>query len=156
MTRKRTAKDSSLESRKKRTRAGMDLADASRKDSTMARGNGIVRKNFEERCEQLLAFKDEFGHCNVPKIADPLLWQWCRAIRSVHKRKQQGKKPPMKQVNLSQDRIERLDEIGFEWIVTNGKFEQRFRDLEAFKNEFWALQCSLGLLSGSFVGELVQ
>jgi len=105
VTRKRTAEDSSLESRKKRTRAGMDLADASRKDSTMARGNGIVRKNFEERCEQLLAFKDEFGHCNVPKIADPFIV----AVVPCDKKCPQKKTARKKATNEASESLSRSD-----------------------------------------------
>jgi hypothetical protein len=92
--------------------------------------------SFEERCEKLLLFKEEFGHCNVPQ-RDPSLGLWCKTTRSAYTRMQQGKNPKM---ILSQDRIERLEAIGFQWrlidIDYDEAFEQRCCDLEAFKSEF--------------------
>jgi len=36
-------------------------------------------KTFENHCFELISFKEEFGHCNVPvKYADnPSLGKWC-------------------------------------------------------------------------------
>ena len=95
--------------------------------------------SFEERCGQLLAFKDEFGHCNVPTgySAGPSLGlgQWCKDMRSSYEQIQEGK-PSMS--NLSQDRIERLEKIGFKWkgVVFDKKFEKRCQDVETFKRQF--------------------
>ena len=84
----------------------------------------------------LLIFKEEFGQCNVHHI-HPLLGTWCQAVRTAYARIQQGKKPKM---DLSQDRIERLKAIGFRWSLRvhepDEAFEQRCRDLIAFKSEF--------------------
>jgi len=68
---------------------------------------------FEKRCRELIAFKKEFGHCNVPqRYADnPSLGQWCHNMRSAYKKVQKGMQATR---NLSQDRIERLEEIGFQ------------------------------------------
>jgi len=114
VTRKRNAEDSSVESRKKGTSARTEI--------------------FEGRCKKLTAFKSEFGHCNVPYrySANPALGNWCSEIRSSYKKIQQGQKPRSK---LTQDEIERLDEIGFKWKFTEA-FEQRYHELEVFKNEF--------------------
>jgi hypothetical protein len=93
--------------------------------------------SFEERCEMLLIFKEEFGHCNVPLSRNRSLGDWCKSVRLAHVYIQQGKKPKIK---LSQDRIERLEAIGFQWKLRvhdpDEVFEQRCRDLEAFKSEF--------------------
>jgi len=69
---------------------------------------------FEKGCLDLESFKKKFGHFNVPQrySADPSLENWCKAMRHTYHRIQQGK-PTMH--NLSQDRIERLEEIGFKW-----------------------------------------
>ena len=34
---------------------------------------------FEKRCRELIAFKEEFGHCNVPVkySGNPSLGRWC-------------------------------------------------------------------------------
>jgi len=61
-------------------------------------------KTFEKRCRELTAFKEGFGHCNVPvKNADNTsLGQWCDNIRTAYKAIQKGMK---KRENLPQDRI---------------------------------------------------
>ena len=56
-------------------------------------------------------------------------------MRAAYNKIQKGMKANS---NLSQDRIERLEEIGFKWKLIQDKttFEQRCHDLEAFKSEF--------------------
>jgi len=92
---------------------------------------------FEKRCRELIAFKEEFGHCNIPRrYADnPPLGQWCSHMRIAYKKVQKGMKA---RYNLSQDRIERLEEIGFQWqgVYYDEVFEKRCRELIAFKEEF--------------------
>ena len=69
---------------------------------------------FEKHCRELMAFKEKFGHCYVPSkyLDNPSLGMWCRNMRYSYKRDQEGKKPSC---NLSPNRIERLEEIGFQW-----------------------------------------
>ena len=62
---------------------------------------------WEERFSQLLAFKKEHGHCNVPqkkKLKYPKLGLWVSTQRQMYK---QGK--------LGTDHIRRLEDIGFVW-----------------------------------------
>ena len=82
---------------------------------------------FCEHYRDLVAFKNEFGHCKVPSNYEnnPSLGSWCRTMRSYYNN-----------IRLSPDRIERLEKIGFVWNVTNEKFEERYRELLAFKKEF--------------------
>jgi len=93
-----------------------------------------VFKTFEQHCRDLEAFKSEFGHCNVPckYSANPSFGIWCIQIRYSYNQIQQGQQPSR---NLTQDQIERLEEIGFKWKIRE-TFEQRCHDLEAFKSEF--------------------
>jgi len=71
---------------------------------------------FEKRCLELIAFKEEFGHCIVPYryAANPSLGHWCSDMRMANKKIQKRIKVNS---NLSQDRIERLEEIGHKWKV---------------------------------------
>ena len=74
------------------------------------------KMTFEQRCYDLEGFKSEFEHCNVPSkySADPSLGNWCDKMRCAYNQKiQQGHTTPKK--NLTQDRIEGLEEIGFKW-----------------------------------------
>ena len=101
--------------------------------------------SFNEWCDQLLRFKDEFGHCNFPYryYADnPGLGYWCDRMRTAYKKIQKGIQTHR---NLSQGRIERLEEIGFQWqgAYHDNAFEKRCRDLIAFKEkQVWTPQCS--------------
>ena len=88
---------------------------------------------FEERCNQLLLFKKEFGHCFVPSDY-PSLGRWCSAIAKARNLIQKGMAPNR---ILRQDMIERLEEIGFHWNSQNTVlFEKHCRELEVFKEEF--------------------
>ena len=93
---------------------------------------------FEKRCFELEAFKEDFGHCRVPKIypANPSLGTWCISIKTTYNRIQKGMKI---RALLPQDRIERLEKLGFPWrkrVGDNEKFEKRCCELIAFKEEF--------------------
>jgi hypothetical protein len=69
---------------------------------------------FDEWCNQLIRFKEEFGHCNVPQrfANNPSLGSWCGQMRIAYKKIQKGIKADR---NLSQGMIKRLEEIGFQW-----------------------------------------
>jgi len=70
-------------------------------------------KIFEKHCRELTSFKEEFGHCNVPLryAGNPSLGQWCSQMRNAYKKIQKGMNS---ESNLLQDRIERLEDIGFQ------------------------------------------
>jgi len=84
-----------------------------------------------QRFEQLKAFKERFGHCNVTRgwKESPGLAQWVKKQRA---RRNKGL--------LSEDRIRRLEELGFVWgqprTQTLSTWSQRFEQLCAFKNRF--------------------
>ena len=91
---------------------------------------------FDKWCDQLVRFKDEFGHCNVPYryASTPGLGHWCDNMRTAYKNIQKGIKTHR---SLSQGRVERLEEVGFQWqcVDYNDAFEKHCRDLIAFKEE---------------------
>ena len=95
----------------------------------------LKKRCFDERFNQLLRFKEEFGHCNVPYTyqGNPLLGNWCRSIKQAHKKRCQLACRP--KCILWQDWIERLEGIGFNWKYFIG-FDDRCRELIAFKEEF--------------------
>jgi hypothetical protein len=78
--------------------------------------NGQVSDRWEQRCLDLEAFKAEHGHCNVPQTypADRSLAIWVTNCRRLRK---QGK--------LDEQRIRRLDEIGFAWSLRTRRFAAR-------------------------------
>jgi len=93
-----------------------------------------IKETFEQRFRDLEAFKSEFRHCNVPSkySVDPSLGKWCSTMRGYYNKIQQGQ---TLKIYITQDQIERLEEIGFKWKI-HETFEQRCHDLEAFKSEF--------------------
>jgi hypothetical protein len=98
-----------------------------------------VSKNdlkFNRRLKELEEFKAEFGHCNVsvPKSSASKCRQyqslsdWCRQMRSSYKAFKEGSN------HMCPERIQRLENIGFEWSQVQPTFNQR---LEEFKAELF-------------------
>mmetsp|Transcript_31728 Transcript_31728/g.60573 ORF Transcript_31728/g.60573 Transcript_31728/m.60573 type:complete len:1010 (+) Transcript_31728:607-3636(+) len=88
---------------------------------------------WEHRFCQLQTFAQDHGHCQVPKGKNETcdvrkLATWVHDQRNVSKR---GK--------LSEERIRRLDEIGFSWSTRQPpnqlSWEERFAHLEAYRQE---------------------
>jgi len=87
---------------------------------------------FEARFEELVVFKNNFGHCDVPQ-KHPGLGGWCSTLRSNYKKLQKAQKSS---VYLSNARIERLENLGFKWrIYMSIPFDQRTDELITFKDE---------------------
>jgi len=87
-------------------------------DSEKTNPRRCKQQTFEERYKQLNDFKDNFGHCNVIKnySMDPSLVNWCKNMRSYYNQIQRGQKS---NINLTQDQIARLEEIGFKNLKSN-------------------------------------
>ena len=68
------------------------------------------RTSFEQRLEDLNAYKLKHGQLNVRKEEDPSLYNFCNSIRTS--RNNTGK-PGMKK--LTEDRIASLDTLRFDW-----------------------------------------
>ena len=80
-----------------------------------------------ERYNELVAFKNTRGHCDVASRSTehPQLGNWVKQQRAMYKK---GK--------ILDDRKHRLNEIGFEWIKVNADalWLERYNELVAFKN----------------------
>jgi hypothetical protein len=86
---------------------------------------------FNERIAALIEFKKAHGHCDVP-AQKTALGRWCNQVRVSYKAKDggDGKKP----YHLTQDQIDRLDEIGFKWQVGSWhtSFNRRLEELKEY------------------------
>lgn len=86
------------------------------------------RGTWEDRYDELIEFKAKHGHCNVPFAYEekPKLGPFVNSMRT---KKAGGV--------LSQERLERLERIGFQWAVRRADndeaWESRFSQLQAFK-----------------------
>lgn len=116
------------------------------KETEMAPANSSVMKrkthkrvSFDNRRVQLLEFKEEFGHCNVPQRygANPTLGRWCSNMRSAHKIKQRENKQGTSS-GLSKHHIEQLEAMGFKWkgVDHDLGFDKRCHEIEVFKSKF--------------------
>ena len=83
-----------------------------------------IEARWEEMSDQLVAFKREHGHCNVPAKyeRDPQLGAWVTHQRVLKRR---GK--------LSHERFARLDALGFNWDPYGSAWEEIFDQLVAYK-----------------------
>ena len=88
----------------------------------------VVKKSFEERMDDLRAYKEKHGHINVKKKEDKSLYQFCS--RSKYARNNPEKSSKL----ISDDRIASLDALGFDW-GSNRTFAQRIEDLKAYKEK---------------------
>jgi len=76
--------------------------------------------HWESMYAALVEYEKEHGDCNVPADWPDLGWwvQWQRKSRRAD--------------NLDQDRIERLDKLGFAWSWREDQWEAQFADFVAF------------------------
>jgi len=91
-------------------------------------------KSFEERFNELTSFKQVHGHCDVPR-SHPALRMWCNHVRMRYKqgiRDDKNVQGSSGSIILTPDRIEMLENIGFEWYK-NKTFDERLEDLAQFK-----------------------
>jgi hypothetical protein len=86
---------------------------------------------WEKSFEKLRAFRDEQGHCRIPQAkkgtAAYKLSLWVNLQRKEYKRLEQGKQSPM-----SQERIQKLNGIGFVWSF-GVSWDERLKELKTFQ-----------------------
>lgn len=90
-------------------------------------------KNWYKRYQELAEFKKKIGHCNVKRSDNKILGKWVANQRFHYKLKRDGK-----QSNLSDARINALENLGIEWNVKlkdDRLWDDRYYELVAFKEE---------------------
>jgi hypothetical protein len=87
-------------------------------------------KTFEERVEELKAYKETHGDLNVTPKFDRSLSNFCKSIRAARRNPNSGRQ-------VSEERIKMLDDLGFPWEVPSAvtSFEDRIVQLKAFKEK---------------------
>ena len=73
-------------------------------------------KTWNRKYGELIEYKEKHGHCNVPCHfkANKQLATWVHNQRQQYRLLKQGKKCP-----LTEERIDKLENIGFKWKVEN-------------------------------------
>ena len=95
------------------------------------RRNG-VRIDWDGRYEELKQYRSKFGDCNVPqKWGDnPQLGQWVNTQRQQYRLYKEGKDSCM-----TEERIKKLNDIGFEWVF-NFSWDDRYEELKQYRSKF--------------------
>jgi hypothetical protein len=107
--------------------------DAIQQTSGNKRKRRAPQQSFDDRLNDLMAFKAKYGHCYVSQLGENAsLGQWCSQLRWSYKKIQSNQKPRTK---LSDAQIQRLSDAGFKWSLGLA-FDERFNDLMAFKAKF--------------------
>jgi Helicase associated domain len=88
---------------------------------------------WEDRIQELVQFKRRFGHCLVQKNWDEnvSLAQWVKRQRYQNKLRRLGQHSTM-----TEERIKRLNELGFVWSSHGASWEERYSELVAFQQDY--------------------
>jgi len=113
----------------------LEKAEAFKEGGVKGRAKGLattVKKgqvSWEEKYGELVEFKKEHDHCRVPHKydANPQLAEW------VHHQRQMYKKEEKSEIEM--ERIDKLNAIGFTWVVQETQWDDRFDELVEFKKE---------------------
>jgi hypothetical protein len=87
-------------------------------------------ENWTEKFEELIEFRNQYGHCLVPNAFpdNAALAQWVKRQRYQYKLKKEAKRSTM-----SDERIGALEEIGFVWDSHSAVWEERLNELKLYK-----------------------
>ena len=114
--------------------------------SDQRRWENELDERWDARFNELLKYKAKHGDCNIP-LRQGLLGSWVSIQRREYKN---GK--------ISQDRIDRLDGIGFKWKLKNGgknvPWETRFNELLKYRAKRG--NCDVSLMDGGRLGVWVS
>lgn len=100
------------------------------------RRKGWVKKTWDERLEELKAYKEVHGHANVPTISkeNPSLGHWVHDQRKQYRLYQEKK-----QTAMTSERIKLLENVGFKWALQRHtamkSWNERFEELKKYKAE---------------------
>jgi hypothetical protein len=102
------------------------VVEANHKTSSGGNANATNNQRWETMFEKLKEYNADHGDCRVPQgwKSDPSLADWVTAQRMANNRKQ-----------LSNERVERLNRLGFDWDPIATRWEEMFQQLLKFKEQ---------------------
>jgi hypothetical protein len=96
---------------------------------------------WEERYQDLIEFQNIYHSTRVPPSRFPSLGKWVRKLRAELRRLNPGPHQQPLDSNtgstfLTRDRIDKLNAIGFEWVVRKYSWEDHYQHLLDYKRKF--------------------
>jgi hypothetical protein len=87
-------------------------------------------EQWMKRYQDLVEYQRARGHCSVPYVykEDPRLGQWVKRQRHQYKLQKQGHHS-----NLTQERIQMLEILGFIWDSHGAAWDEKFQELKQFR-----------------------
>ena len=92
-----------------------------------------IDAEWDTKFHELVAYKDAHGgSCNVPRgyAENPQLGTWVSTQRKQYKKFQQDPSTS----SMTQERIERLESIAFQWDPLSAEWDTKFNELVAYKD----------------------
>lgn len=95
-----------------------------------ARFRSHQTENWMERFQELVAFRNQHGHCLVPNVfkENLPLAEWVKRQRYQYKLFRLGQRSTM-----SVERMKSLEKLGFVWNSHDQVFEERLKELEDYR-----------------------
>lgn len=86
----------------------------------------VLDEEFEEKIQELINYKEVYGDLLIPRryAENPKLANWVHRIRN-----------PKEKSLLSEDKIDRLNELGFVWNIDEYNWNLRFEELSKYYSE---------------------
>lgn len=119
----------------KSSAAADDDASPSKKKAKKSQPPNKHEIKWNDRLEQLVQYKEQYGHCNPSRICEypdfPKIGIWVSDQRTQHRFLRLGKPN-----NMTPERIQRLTAIGFQWTMLKHApltFDERLKQLETYK-----------------------
>ncbi len=90
----------------------------------------VYTQVWEQNLNDLIAYKEKFGNCNIPKNTEGYesLWLWSSTQRRNYQLRKGGQHSPM-----TDERIEALEKIGFIWSIQEDVWNQFYDELKDYK-----------------------
>ena len=88
---------------------------------------------WDERHAELEQYKAKYGNCNVPQgwSENPQLANWVTTQRAQYRLYQEGK-----QSSMTEEKIAKLERIGFVWDLRMIRWDERHAELEQYKAKY--------------------
>jgi hypothetical protein len=90
--------------------------------------HAFQNERWMDRFQELVEFYQKEGHFNVPYKSNTTLFQWVKRQRHQFKLRSMGEHS-----NLTIERIQQLDKIGFVWNSHLAAWNDKFQELKEFK-----------------------